>query len=116
MRITNELSDHAVLKEIGSRVARYRINGNLAQAELAHEAGVSRKTVTRVESGHPVQTPSLVRILRVLGLLANCEVLVPDASVSPIESYRSRGRQRQRASGSTAKPMKSTPWKWGDEE
>lgn len=115
MRITNELSDRAALEEIGARIARHRINGNLTQAALAQEAGVSRRTVTRVEGGQPVQTPSLTRILRVLGLLENCEVLIPEGLASPIQRLRTQGGQRQRASGRATKPGKR-PWTWGDEE
>ena len=115
MRITNELTDRAVLDEIGTRIARYRINGNMTQATLAEEAGVSRRTVTRVEGGQPVQTPSLTRILRVLGLLENCEILVPEALESPIQRLKTQGGQRQRASRRATKPKKGK-WTWGDEE
>lgn len=115
MRITNELSDQAVLEELGTRVAQRRIRGNLTQEELAQEAGVARKTLTRMERGLPVQTPSLMRVLRVLGALENCDVLVPETSVSPIQSLKLQGRQRQRASRKATKPKQRKPWKWSEE-
>ena len=41
MKITTELTDMAVLHEIGERLERRRIDAGLTQAQLAEEAGIS---------------------------------------------------------------------------
>ena len=70
MRITENLTDDAVLAELGARLARWRLEKNLTQAELSDRAGVGRRTIQRLEAGESVQVTSLVRVLRVMGLLS----------------------------------------------
>ncbi len=115
MKLTNDHSDDAVLKEVGHRITRYRLNQNKTQAALAQEAGVSNRTITRVEHGHSVQASSLIRILRALRLVQNLEALIPEITVSPVQRIKMQGKQRQRASSQSAKPRQKT-WSWGDEE
>ncbi len=116
MRFTIDLSDDAVLKEVGNRIAQYRLNQDKTQAALAQEAGVSNRTLTRVEHGHSVQSSSLIRILRALNLVENLDTLIPEPTVSPIQQLRMQGKQRQRASSKPAKSKAEEPWSWGDEE
>ena len=66
MRITSELTDTAVLHEIGDRLERRRIDAGLTQAQLAEEAGISKRTVERIEAGHSTDFVMLLRVLRVL--------------------------------------------------
>jgi transcriptional regulator with XRE-family HTH domain len=109
------LSDQAVLQELGSRLAQYRLNLNLTQEALAREAGVSLRTLVRIETGEPSQTSNMLRVLRVLGLLGNLEALVPAPPVSPIEQLKMKGKVRQRAS-SAAPARVAEPWVWGTAE
>ena len=105
-----------VLKEIGHRLMRYRLNRNLKQSELAKEAGVSVLTLHHIEKGESTQVTSLIRILRALRLMENIEVLVPEPGVSPIQQVDTRGKPRQRASSKLKKPSKSSKWTWGDDK
>lgn len=117
MRIENENSDEAVLRELGARLARTRLERNLSQEEIATEAGVAKRTVERLEAGHEVKLASFVRILRALGLLEAFDRLVPEPLPSPIERVRLHGRRRQRAAkprGGEAAP--ASPWRWGTGE
>ena len=116
MKFSNDLSDDAVLKEIGNRIARYRLNQDKTQAALAQEAGVSTRTMTRVEHGDSVQASSIIRILRALQLVENLGTVIPEPAVSPIQQLKMQGKQRQRASSKSAKSKKQEPWSWGDEE
>jgi transcriptional regulator with XRE-family HTH domain len=118
MRITSELTDDAVLAELGARLARTRLEQNLTQGQLAGEAGVGRATVERIEIGLGANLSSLVRILRVLGLLDAWEQLVPEPLSSPLERLRLQGKQRRRAGGARGRrhPIEDVgPWRWGDE-
>ena len=67
MAIQTETTDQQVLAELGDRLAQYRLNRNLTQDQLAREAGVSKRTVVRLENGQSSQMTNLVRVLRALG-------------------------------------------------
>jgi transcriptional regulator with XRE-family HTH domain len=117
MRITGHLSDEAILREVGSRLAALRLTRNLTQAALAEEAGVSKRTVERLESGEvATRLSGLVRICRALDMVDRLDALVPSPTVSPVEQLKSAGHRRKRASG---RRVPSTPakrkWTWGDE-
>ena len=117
MKIAQHVTEQAVLDELGKRLARYRLNRNLTQAELAKEAGVSQPTVVRMEAGKSAQFSSYIRILRALDLIENLESLVPEPLVSPIQQLKLDGKERKRAS-SKSKQAKSKPdaeWTWKDD-
>lgn len=109
-------SDDATLKELGRRIARYRLNRNQTQDALAQESGVSKRTLHRIEHGYSAQTSTLIRILRVLHLLDNLESLIPETAVSPIQQIKMHGKKRKRASAKPEKLNQNASWSWGDEE
>src|SRR5579863_8276949 len=96
MRIESELTDRAVLHEIGGRLERRRIDAGLTQARLAEEAGISKRTVERIEAGHSTDFVMLLRVLRVLKLLEVLDQSVPDLPQSPLMLLKGRGRARKR--------------------
>jgi transcriptional regulator with XRE-family HTH domain len=108
----------AVLHEIGDRLERRRIDAGLTQAALAEEAGISKRTVERIEAGHSTEFVLLLRALRVLKLFETLDQLVPDLPQSPLMLLKSRGRTRKRVGRSrrpaedTAPPKAAPPWKW----
>ena len=102
MRIDAQLADAAIVEELGSRLKRTRLQHNLTQRGLAEEAGVSLATIRNLEDGKPSQLVTLIRVMRVLGLLGGLERAVPEPPPSPIEELRLRGRERRRASSPRA--------------
>ena len=117
MKISRELSDEAILSEVGSRLAAERLAQNLTQAALADEAGISKRTIERLESGEvAARLSGLVRVCRALDMVDRLEALVPSPTVSPVEQLKLAGHRRKRASGQR-RPTPSTKgkWKWGDE-
>jgi transcriptional regulator with XRE-family HTH domain len=100
MKIEALNTDDVVLAELGSRLAGTRLERNISQAQLASEAGVSKSTVERLETGREVRLASFVRILRALGLLERLDSLLPEPLPSPIERLKLRGKRRRRAAGS----------------
>lgn len=116
MKFINNHSDEAILQEVGRRIAQYRLNQNKTQSTLAQEAGVSNRTITRVEHGHSIQASSLIRILRALQLVENLEALIPETAVSPVQQIKMQGKKRQRASSTSAQRVNKTPWSWRDDE
>ncbi len=108
------MTDPAVLAEIGQRLAQHRLDKNLTQAELAKEAGVSKRTLIRLEGGESTQLTNLIRILRALDLLANLDAFIPPPVPSPIEQLRSGGKRRKRASRKAQHPRPGKEWTWGE--
>lgn len=115
MEFSETMSDSAVLRELGRRLTRRRLNLQMTQEMLSREAGVSKRTVERLEDGAAVQTSTLFRIYRALGLLGELDRLIPDHEERPMEILKMKGKTRKRAS-SARKPDRSRDrWTWGDE-
>jgi len=90
------LSNSVIVKEIGKRLKEYRLKKRLNQQYLAEQAGVSLFTVTKIESGKPVSISMLLRVMRVLRLLDNFELLLPEIGPSPIEMLKLKGKKPKR--------------------
>lgn len=116
MQISELLSDDSILAELGQRISRCRIDQSLTQAELAHQAGVSKRTVERLEAGASTQLSSMIRILRVLKLLSNLDHAIPGSGPRPMELLRGRGKLRQRASTAGGVSEPDQPWTWNDHD
>ncbi|MCP4291464.1 MAG: helix-turn-helix transcriptional regulator [bacterium] len=116
MNFLNASSDEAILKELGQRLARHRLNRNLTQGALAEEAGISKRTLHRVEHGQSTHVSNMIRILRVLQLVGNLEALIPAPAISPIQQVKMNGKMRQRASSPEKATEPKMPWSWGDEK
>jgi len=115
MKIAEQISDEGILRELGGRLTGARLERNLTQAALAEKAGVSKRTVERLESGEvATQLSGFVRVCRALGLLERFETLIPEAMPSPMERLKLQGRQRQRASRKKAAPGAPKKWTWGE--
>lgn len=116
MRITEQTTDRVILNELGGRLAAARLDRNLTQTQLAEQAGVSKSTVQRLESGSvATQLSGFIRVCRVLNLVERFDMLVPEPVPSPIEQLRLRGRKRQRASAKRKAKAAPKKWQWGDE-
>lgn len=114
MKISNQLTDEVILRELGARLARVRLERNLTQAGLAEQAGVSKRTVERMEAGGVTQLVNLVRVCRVLDLLERFESLIPEPVASPVAQLKLRGKQRKRASSAKATTASTGKWQWDD--
>lgn len=121
MKMTNHSTDELILSELGARLAQARLERNLTQAQLATQAGISKRTLERMEAGgSAMQLSAFIRACRVLGLLDHFELLLPESAPSPIAQLKLGGRKRRRASGTTLPPAgqvsapAQSPWTWGD--
>lgn len=115
MNITNQQTDESILKELGGRLAGVRIERNLTQAALAEQAGVSKRTVERLESGEvATQLSGFIRVCRGLGLLERVATLLPEPTPGPMAQLKQQGRKRKRATGNRVKADAPKPWTWGE--
>jgi transcriptional regulator with XRE-family HTH domain len=116
MKISVQLTDASILEELGERLAGARLRRNLTQAALADQAGVSKRTVERLESGAVgTQLSGFLRVCRVLGLVEHIEGFIPEEVASPMEQLKRQGGKRRRASGKKTAPAESGKWTWGEE-
>jgi transcriptional regulator with XRE-family HTH domain len=111
MKITEQIGDELILRELGARLTQQRLDRNLRQAELATEAGISKRTVERMEAGGATQLVNWLRVCRALRLVDRFENLIPMPVESPIAQLKLRSKSRKRAS--REKPDKSAAkWQW----
>ena len=75
--IEPDLTDSAILEELGERLRNFRLDLNFSQTELAREAKISLNTIIRMESGLSTQLSNLLKVLRALDQLPILEILVP---------------------------------------
>lgn len=130
MKITPDLTDETVLRELGTRLARLRLDAGLTQATLAEQAGISKRTLERLEAGHPGGLVAIIRLLRVLRHAEGLEGLVAALPISPMALLKSRGKVRKRASHARRQATASLraasapaaqrpggshkPWRWAE--
>ena len=114
MKISENLTDGAILAELGERLSRRRLGRGLTQARLADEAGISKRTVERIEAGASTQLSSYIRLLRTLDLIDGIDALVSEAGPSPMELLKLRGKQRERAASEKSVDRPGEEWRWGD--
>lgn len=106
-----------ILNRLVKQVEQLRLSQNMTQAALAREAGVSTRTITRMEAGETVSLDTFVRVLMALGVADRLAGLLPEPDVRPIERVRFKGKERQRASGKRSSSRTSDePWSWGDDD
>lgn len=96
-------------------IRQRRIALGLTQAKLVFEAGVSKKTVERLEAGAATQTLNLIRVLRVLDLLPGLDRLIPETGPRPMDLLKLKGKARKRAASRRSVKPSGNGWSWGDE-
>ena len=116
MKITKQATDAVILGELGSRLAKIRLDHNLTQAQLATQAGVSKRTVERLETGAvATQLSGFIRVCRVLDLIERLELLIPEPVPSPVAQLKLGGKKRRRASTAKTPAPSAKKWQWGNE-
>lgn len=114
---TSPLTEKSVLEEIGNRVRAHRIALNLSRDVFAAQAGVSKNTLVRLETGLSVNLSHFIKVLFQFGLAESLINIFPDYNQSPMMLLRESQEfpKRKRAS----RPKKSsvdTPWVWKEDE
>lgn len=119
MKITPQLTDDAVLAELGTRLARRRIDLQLTQEAVAEQAGIGKRTLERMEAGKAAQLTTLVRVLRVLDAVAGLESLIPETGPRPMELLQRKSKPRRRVYGVRGqvkgRVAEGKPWQWGED-
>jgi len=112
MNIVNELSDAAVLGELSERFARHRIAARMTQEELARRAGVSKRSVERLEKGEGgVRLQIVIAVARALRCLGGLNVFIPVIQASPYDIVANHKAPIKRV---RVRKQINRPFKWGE--
>jgi transcriptional regulator with XRE-family HTH domain len=94
----NNLSDHALVQEIGKKFKKMRLNKNITQDELAKISGLDRTTISQLENGRPATLLTFVQVLRALDKLELLNIFSDEPDISPLEAVKLKRQTRKRAS------------------
>lgn len=92
----NALSDGALAEFIGHFVRTKRMEQNKTQAQLAHDAGISRSTLVLLEKGQAASLTALLQVLRMLNQLHVLAAFEIAPVVSPLQLAKEEMSKRQR--------------------
>lgn len=84
--------------ELGRRVRRERLRQDLTQRTLAERAGISRLTVTRMESDGSATLGNFLSVLVALRRAGDLEPLLQPPQATTVEQFLGEDPQRQRGS------------------
>jgi transcriptional regulator with XRE-family HTH domain len=79
------------LEALGKQIAGLRIARQLKQTELAYEAGVSHRTLQRLEAGEAVKSDGLLKVIKCLGRLDSVLGALEATGFSPYEKLAEAG-------------------------
>jgi len=80
--------DSQLLLQLGARLKRARVAQGLTTTEMAQRAGISRMTLSAIESGEPTPTMgSYVRVMSVLQLSKDLVLLASDTLQAPAANH-----------------------------
>lgn len=94
----SDLSPAALSELLGERLKLARLNQDLTQAQVAEQAGVSRKVVINAEKGK-ASLEVFVALLQALNQVSQLDQFLPPQTLSPLQLAKLQGKRRQRASG-----------------
>jgi len=96
-----------ILRAMGRRLRDRRISADLTQGQLAMRVGVSRQTVTRMESGENISVDSLVRLAMALDAAAEFNALFPPVDTRSLDEILAQQRKPQRVRHSAGRKAES---------
>ncbi len=104
------MSDQALVAHIGSFVKHHRLEQNKTQDTLAHEAGISRSTLSLLERGETVTLATLIQVLRMLDQLQVMDAFEVQQRISPLALAKAEKEKRKRARNSTTNDPEKSDW------
>lgn len=101
-----------ILKGIGARVCEQRLSRRLTQEELAKRAGISKRSLERLEKAEAnPRLSAFVAVCQVLGLTHGFDALVPAVELGPMALAEGARLPKRVRKGAERNRMK-----WGDEK
>ena len=110
MKINNYSSTNDIKNELAKRFKAYRLSLNFSQEYISLKSGVSIGTIKSFEKDGTISQDNFVKLLRVVNLLDNYDLLIPSLGLNTIDLHK-LGHEKQRVS----RKNKIVDTKWGDE-
>jgi len=107
-----QLSDFAIVAQIGTFVKKNRLRQNITQAKLAEMAGLNRWTISQLEKGQSVNLASLIQIMRALDLLHVLNQFEVEDEISPLEYAKLKKKEKMRARNKNMKNINQEDLGW----
>lgn len=107
-----QMSDGAIVKQIGSHIRHLRQQQNKTQAHLAEISGLNRWTISQIENGESITLSSLIQILRALDALYVLDAFETTEEISPLEYAKLKKQTRERVRSKTPKTPDKDDLKW----
>ena len=109
MKFDMMMTEKEALRESGRRFAQIRLGRNITQAELALRAGVSKRSLERLEAGAGgLRLDVFFAVCGALGLMQRFESLLPEVQMSPQDILARRTLPKR------ARRRKSADNEWGE--
>lgn len=113
MKIYGDENNVFIQKELGHRLKDIRIRQGMTQKELANNSGVALSTVIRLENGEGCNLDNLIKIMRILGIVKNFNMLIPEQEVIPSDILYKKSKPKRVYK---SKKEEILPWIWGEDE
>ena len=113
---TERVNSEAIERDVCKKLERIRLLKNTSQAKLAEAAGVSRRTISRMENGEGISLDTFIRVMQALNLTDHLTAMLPNPEIRPIERVGRKGKGERKNASSPRTPKKTKKWEWGSEE
>ena len=95
---------------MGAFIKAMRLRQHITQHELAHEANMSRSTLSLMENGDLGSVANLIKVLRVLGQLHVFQEFEVKKQISPLALAKAEQKERQRVAKKGKQNKKPSSW------
>jgi transcriptional regulator with XRE-family HTH domain len=90
-----QMTDIAIVAQIGRYIKQTRVKQHKTQAQLAEEAGLNRWTISQIENGESVTLTSLIQLLRALDILYVLNGFEVQNEISPLAYAKLKKKQQK---------------------
>lgn len=107
-----QMSDVAIVKQIGSYMKQIRLQQNKTQAQLADMAGLNRWTISQIENGESITLTSFIQILRALDSLFVLNAFELPDEISPLEYAKLKKHKKERVRNNPTNTQDKDNLRW----
>ena len=101
---TKYINSETIERDICKKLERIRLLKNISQAKLAEAAGVSRRTISRMENGGGISLDTFIRVMQALNLTDHLTAMLPNSDIRPVERAGRKGKGERKNASSPRTP------------
>jgi len=107
-----QMSDVAIVRQIGNYIKHVRLQQRKTQAQLANIAGLNRWTSSQIETGDSITLTSLIQVLRALNSLYVLNTFEVKDEISPLEYAKLKKHKKERVRNKPTKTPNKNNLGW----